>query len=125
MLPGLVLTAVFIWFAENLGTFAGAWIYPSQHHGWRLAPFEKVGSWYLLMLLSFVLVTLVHPVRPVSWAEQRAGVRGPLLRGRGVGCSAAAESPRLEQQQQNGPDGAEADDVAGELQGLRSLEVQA
>jgi len=35
-------------------------------------PFEKVGSWYLLMLLSFVLVTLVHPVRPVGDNEQPA-----------------------------------------------------
>jgi uncharacterized membrane protein YoaT (DUF817 family) len=66
VLPGFVLTAIFIWVAENLGTFAGAWIYPSQHHGWRPGSFEKVGSWYLLMLLSFVLVTLVHPARPVG-----------------------------------------------------------
>jgi uncharacterized membrane protein YoaT (DUF817 family) len=74
VLPGFVLTAIFIWFAENLGTFAGAWIYPSQHHGWRPVSFEKVGSWYLLMLLSFVLVTLVHPARPVSGEERLAGV---------------------------------------------------
>ena len=72
ILPGLVLTAIFIWFAENLGTFAGAWIYPSQHHGWRMVSFGKVGSWYLLMLLSFVLVSIVHPVQPVS-EEERAG----------------------------------------------------
>jgi uncharacterized membrane protein YoaT (DUF817 family) len=72
VLPGFVLTALFIWFAENLGTFAGAWIYPSQHHGWRMVPFEKVGAWYLLMLLSFVLVSLVHPVQPVSEKERRA-----------------------------------------------------
>jgi uncharacterized membrane protein YoaT (DUF817 family) len=71
VLPGFVLTAVFIWIAENLGTFAGAWTYPSQHHHWRLVAFEKVGSWYLLMLLSFVLVTLVHRIEPVS-AEERA-----------------------------------------------------
>jgi uncharacterized membrane protein YoaT (DUF817 family) len=72
VLPGFVLTAIFIWFAENLGTFAGAWIYPSQHHGWRMVSFEKVGSWYLLMLLSFVLVSLVHPVQPVSEEERLA-----------------------------------------------------
>jgi len=66
VLPGFLLTAVFLWVAENLGTFAGAWIYPSQHQGWRLVSFGKVGSWYLLMLLSFVLVTLANPVRPVG-----------------------------------------------------------
>jgi uncharacterized membrane protein YoaT (DUF817 family) len=27
---GLILVALFIWFAENLGTFAQAWTYPDQ-----------------------------------------------------------------------------------------------
>jgi uncharacterized membrane protein YoaT (DUF817 family) len=60
MLLGFLLVALFIWFAENLGTFASAWIYPSQKDGWSLVPLSKLGSWYLLMMLSFVLVTLVH-----------------------------------------------------------------
>lgn len=60
MLVGLLLVSLFIWFAENLGTFAAAWVYPSQQHGWHLVSIEKMGAWYLLMLLSFVLVTIVH-----------------------------------------------------------------
>jgi len=60
MLLGLVLVSLFIWFAENLGTFAAAWRYPSQRDGWEWVPIEKMGAWYLLMLLSFVLVTIVH-----------------------------------------------------------------
>lgn len=64
MLMGALLVSLFIWFAENLGTFAGAWIYPSQAAGWRMVPIEKMGAWYLLMLISFVLVTLVH--RPLE-----------------------------------------------------------
>ena len=60
MLVGLLLVSLFIWFAENLGTFAAAWVYPSQQDGWHIVPIEKMGAWYLLMLLSFVLVTLVH-----------------------------------------------------------------
>ena len=63
LLLGFVLVALFIWFAENLGTFAGAWIYPSQRHGWTMAPISKLGAWYLLMLLSYVLVTAVHRPR--------------------------------------------------------------
>ena len=47
-------------FAENLGTFAAAWVYPSQQDGWHIVPIDKMGAWYLLMLLSFVLVSLVH-----------------------------------------------------------------
>lgn len=60
MLVGLLLVALFIWIAENLGTFAAAWVYPSQRDGWHLVPLDKLGAWYLLMLLSFVLTTLVH-----------------------------------------------------------------
>jgi len=29
LLMGFVLVALFIWFAENIGTFAGAWVYPT------------------------------------------------------------------------------------------------
>ena len=61
VLLGLVLVALFIWFAENIGTFTSAWIYPNQRHGWALVPIGKLGAWYLLILLSFVLVTIVHP----------------------------------------------------------------
>jgi uncharacterized membrane protein YoaT (DUF817 family) len=60
MLLGFLLVALFIWLAENVGTFASAWIYPSQRDGWSLVPIGKLGSWYLLMMLSFALVTLVH-----------------------------------------------------------------
>jgi uncharacterized membrane protein YoaT (DUF817 family) len=68
MILGLALVSLFIWFAENLGTFASAWVYPSQRHGWRPVPIEKLGAWYLLMLLSYVLVTLVH--RPAAYAAR-------------------------------------------------------
>ncbi len=64
LLVSAVLVAVFIWVAENLGTFAGAWIYPSQRHGWAVVPPGKIGAWYLLVTLSFVLVTLVHRPTP-------------------------------------------------------------
>lgn len=69
MLMGFLLVALFIWIAENVGTFTSAWIYPSQKDGWSLVPIGKLGSWYLLMMLSFALVTLVH--RP-----ERAPARG-------------------------------------------------
>ena len=75
MLMGFVLVALFIWFAENLGTFAGAWIYPSQAKGWHIVPFEKMGAWYLLMLISFVLVTLVHRPVDACVARIREGIR--------------------------------------------------
>jgi uncharacterized membrane protein YoaT (DUF817 family) len=60
LVAGLVLVAVFIWFAENIGTFARAWAYPGQESGWKMVSFSKLGSWYLLMIISFVLVAAVH-----------------------------------------------------------------
>ncbi|UJP11522.1 DUF817 domain-containing protein [Microbacterium sp. KUDC0406] len=53
--------AVFIYAAENIGTWAGAWSYPNQADGWELVSPSKLTSWFLLMIISVVLVTLVYP----------------------------------------------------------------
>ena len=63
LLLGWLLVALFIWFAENLGTFARAWTYPDQAAGWHLVSPAKLGSWYLLMYISFVLVAALHQAR--------------------------------------------------------------
>ncbi len=64
LIIGLFLVALFIWFAENIGTFTKAWAYPGQSAGWHMVSVAKLGSWYLLMLISFVLVAWVHrPIR--------------------------------------------------------------
>ncbi len=60
LIIGLILVALFIWFAENLATFARAWSYPNQEAGWHMVSLAKLGSWYLLMLISFVLVAALH-----------------------------------------------------------------
>jgi uncharacterized membrane protein YoaT (DUF817 family) len=59
VLLGFFLVALFIWFAENLGTFARAWVYPDQADGWTPVSLAKLGSWFLLMIISVVLVSLV------------------------------------------------------------------
>ncbi|MEY4269292.1 MAG: hypothetical protein RLZZ58_508, partial [Pseudomonadota bacterium] len=69
LLVGWALVALFIWFAENIGTFANAWSYPDQKDGWQMVSLAKLGSWYLLMIISFVLVSLVQrplPPEPVQ-----------------------------------------------------------
>ncbi|MEM9838271.1 MAG: DUF817 family protein, partial [Pseudomonadota bacterium] len=68
LLLGFALVALFIFIAENAGTLAGAWIYPDQEGGWRPVSWQKWPAWFLLMILSWVLVTLVH--RP---KEREAG----------------------------------------------------
>lgn len=60
LLLGWLLVALFIWFAENIGTFANAWRYPSQKHAWAMVSPAKLGAWYLLMYISFILVAVVH-----------------------------------------------------------------
>lgn len=60
LLVGWLLVALFIWAAENIATFARAWTYPHQANGWAPVPPAKLGAWYLLMYISFVLVAAVH-----------------------------------------------------------------
>jgi len=64
LLLGYGLVALFIWLAENLGTFARAWVYPGQEAGWEMVSLNKLGAWFLLMIISVVLVSIVH--RPES-----------------------------------------------------------
>ncbi len=58
-----LLVALFIWGAENVGTWSAAWTYPNQASGWQLVTIGKLGSWFLLMIISVVLVTWVYPPR--------------------------------------------------------------
>lgn len=64
LIVGLLLVALFIWLAENISTLARVWTYPDQRGGWHMVSLAKIGSWYLLMSLSFVLVTLINRPRP-------------------------------------------------------------
>lgn len=64
ILLAFVGVAFFLWVAENVGTWAGAWIYPHQSAQWHLVPPTKFVAWLLLMIISVVLVTLVHRPRP-------------------------------------------------------------
>jgi len=59
-----ILSAFFLWVAENIGTLTKTWLYPNQEAGWRLVSLAKMGSWALLLVISFVLVTLVVKIRP-------------------------------------------------------------
>lgn len=50
------LAALFLWVAENVGTATGTWVYAGQT---GLVSLGKLGSWYLLLYVAFVTVTLV------------------------------------------------------------------
>jgi uncharacterized membrane protein YoaT (DUF817 family) len=50
------LIAFFIWLAENISTYLGAWKYPDQIHQWTVVSTNKVTSWFLLVIISFIIV---------------------------------------------------------------------
>jgi uncharacterized membrane protein YoaT (DUF817 family) len=72
LLLGLGLVALFIWLAENVGTFAKAWHYPNQKLAWELVPITKFGAWFLLMIVSYTLVAAVHGVTTYRRTQQQA-----------------------------------------------------
>jgi uncharacterized membrane protein YoaT (DUF817 family) len=63
LLLGFVLIATFIWLAENIGTFSHAWLYPSQMNGWAMVSASKLGSWFMLTIMSYVMVTFINRPR--------------------------------------------------------------
>lgn len=63
LLLGFCLVAFFIWVGENIGTYTSSWTYPAQAAQWRPVSFGKLGAWFLLMIISFALLSLVHRPR--------------------------------------------------------------
>ena len=64
LLAVFVGVACLIWVAENIGTYSGTWLYPNQREQWDWVSLSKIGSWFLLMLISWVLVTVIRPPEP-------------------------------------------------------------
>lgn len=64
LLVSFVGVALFIWIAENFATWSNAWQYPNQQDGWQPVSIEKLVSWFLLMIVSVVLVARLYPPRP-------------------------------------------------------------
>ncbi|MDQ0413128.1 uncharacterized membrane protein YoaT (DUF817 family) [Mesobacillus stamsii] len=58
-----VLIGFFIWIAENIATFFGAWQYPNQKEAWTLVHLGKVSSWLLLVIVSFLIVATLKQIK--------------------------------------------------------------
>lgn len=52
--------AVGIWIAENIGTYCQVWLYPHQTETWSMVGPDKIAAWFLLMIISFVMVAGVN-----------------------------------------------------------------
>lgn len=53
----------FIWIAENITTFFGAWQYPDQQAAWSLVHIGKISSWFLLVIISIIIVAQLKRVK--------------------------------------------------------------
>ena len=58
-----LFTGFFIWLAENIATFLGAWQYPNQANNWKLVHPGKVTSWLLLFIVSFLIVAQLKRIK--------------------------------------------------------------
>lgn len=76
----LALIGFFLWVAENIATFLGAWQYPYQQETWRLVHPAKFGAWALLVSVTFVMVA--------SWQASRGRLHLAASRGRVSGWAA-------------------------------------
>lgn len=64
-----LLIGLFIWLAENISTFYGAWQYPNQTEIWQQVHYSKISSWALLVILSFVLIAKLKGIKSLSRAS--------------------------------------------------------
>lgn len=66
LLLACCLTALFVWIAENVGTLTKTWLYPHQMAGWSAVSVGKLGSWFLLLMISYALVAAVNKPEPLD-----------------------------------------------------------
>lgn len=60
LVVGWLLVSIFIWLAENIATLANVWLYPFQNNGWHIVSAQKIIAWYLLIIISFILVSIIR-----------------------------------------------------------------
>lgn len=103
LLLGFVALALLIWSAENVATWANIWLYPAQEAGWRPVSPAKIGSWFLLAILSFVLVAAAQPTSgawsklsraPTSPAPSPPPADAPVAPRRPISGAEAPRPPR-------------------------------
>jgi len=56
LLVSFFLVGFFVWIAENIATFFGAWQYAYQHAGWHVVTTGKITSWFLMIVISIIIV---------------------------------------------------------------------
>jgi uncharacterized membrane protein YoaT (DUF817 family) len=65
LLISFVLIGSFLWIAENIATFLGAWKYAYQHASWQMVDFQKLSSWSLLIIVSIIIVAQLKQFKSI------------------------------------------------------------
>lgn len=90
-----VLIGSFVWIAENVATYFGAWQYPDQADGWRPVHPHKLSSWALLVIVSLMAVVQLKRVKGTRRGQrQDVEVQGGRRRPLGPGLSARSRAVR-------------------------------
>ena len=63
LILSFLLIGFFIWVAENITTFLGAWQYPNQEQAWSIVHIGKISSWFLLVIISIIIVVQLKRVK--------------------------------------------------------------
>ncbi|MNK84478.1 hypothetical protein D3C87_1043270 [compost metagenome] len=63
LVVSFLLVGFFIWVAENISTLLGAWRYPDQEHAWQIVHLGKISSWFLLVVISLIIVAQLKHVK--------------------------------------------------------------
>lgn len=73
-----ILIGLFVWLAENISTFLNAWQYPYQTDRWCMVHSSKISSWFLLVIISFIVVAqLKHVKAKIKKAEDPVSYLAP------------------------------------------------
>lgn len=75
-----VLIGFFLWVAENLATYLGAWSYPHQLETWSPVPVTKWASWALLISFTFVIVKTARGTGPGPGASGPVSTTHPGIK---------------------------------------------
>ena len=56
----IFVASLALYMAENIGTVTATWAYKNQSQ-FEFVALSKIGSWYLLLFVSFITIILTHP----------------------------------------------------------------
>lgn len=72
MILSFLLIGFFIWIAENISTFFGAYKYPNQSVEWEVVHLGKISSWFLLVVVSIIIVAQLKHIKETRTNEVKS-----------------------------------------------------